>query len=536
MKAINLFTMKKIILLAGFLAASHFTQAQNLTTQKNWFTLDYAQDGIRGMSVEKAYQTLLKNRPSQKVLVAIIDSGVDILHEDLQGKIWVNSGEIPGNGKDDDKNGFIDDVHGWDFLGAADGRDIREEQLEITRMYAELLPVFGSNPSKKTIRKQKATYEAWKTWGAEIEAKKAESAEYLKMYQDLYNSYRLAVSQLTDLVPSPPTEASVRALDDSKLDRTQRQAKQYFLQMAGKGITQREFEEAIKHFESQTKYAYNPNHTIRKIVGDNPTKLEYGQYGNNEVVGPDASHGTHVAGIIGAVRGNGIGVDGVANQVSLMVLRCVPDGDERDKDVANAIRYAVDNGAQIINMSFGKKYSPQKKWVDDAVLYAQSKGVLLVAAAGNDNANTDTDTHYPTDLLLGGKTVANWISVGAQNHLEGSEMVAEFSNFGKQTVDVFAPGVAIYSTYPNSTYKEENGTSMAAPAVTGVAALLKSYFPMLKAEEIKDIILTSATRFPELKVSRPGSNVLIPFSDLSQTGGVVNAYEAVKLAIERTKP
>lgn len=529
--------MKKISFLSGFLALSLSLSAQQpLTTKPNWFTLDFEQDGVRGMSVEKAYQTLLKNRKAEKVIVAIIDSGVDINHPDLKEKIWTNPNEIPGNGKDDDKNGFIDDVHGWDFLGAADGRDIREEQLEITRMFAEQRAIFGGNPSKKVLKKQKEAYETWKAWEKEIEEKKNESAEYLKMYQELYNSYRLAVGQLASVVASPLTEASVRALDDSQLDRTQRQAKQYFLQMASKGITQNEFEEAIRHFESQVQYAYNPDHTIRSIVGDNPNKLEYGQYGNNEVTGPDASHGTHVAGIIGASRGNGIGIDGVADQVSLMILRCVPDGDERDKDVANSIRYAVDNGAQLINMSFGKKYSPQKKWVDEALEYAQSKGVLLIAAAGNDNANTDQETHYPTDLLLNNKKIANWISVGAQNYLEDSELVAEFSNYGKETVDVFAPGVAIYSTYPNGTYKEENGTSMAAPAVTGVAALLKSYFPTLTAGDIKEIILKSAIRFPQLKVSRPGSNVLIPFADLSQTGGVVNAYEAVKLAIERTKP
>lgn len=524
------------MLLAGFLAFALSSSAQQLATKPNWFTLDFEKDGVRGMSVEKAYQSLLKDRKSQKVVVAIIDSGVDIAHPDLKDKIWVNPNEIPGNGKDDDKNGFVDDIHGWDFLGAADGRDIREEQLEITRMYAEQRSIFGGTPSKKVLRKQKEAYETWKGWEKEIEEKKRESEEYLKMYQELYNSYRMAVSQLTNLVPSPVTEASVRALDDNQLDRTQRQAKQYYLQMASKGITQAEFEDAIRHFESQVKYAYNPDHSIRSVVGDHPNKLEYGQYGNNEVMGPDASHGTHVAGIIGASRGNGIGIDGVADQVSLMILRCVPDGDERDKDVANSIRYAVDNGAQIINMSFGKKFSPQKKWVDEALEYAQSKGVLMVAAAGNDNANTDQETHFPTNLLSNKSKVTNWISVGAQNYLEDTEMVAEFSNYGKETVDVFAPGVAVYSTYPNNTYKEENGTSMAAPAVTGVAALLKSYFPSLTAAEIKEIILATATRFPQLKVSRPGSNVLIPFADLSRTGGVVNAFEAVKMAIEKTKP
>src|SRR5918993_757712 len=312
------------------------------------------------------------------------------------------------------------------------------------------------------------------------------------------------------------------------------------LRLADAGITPAELEKAKEDVETKTKYGLNPAYDPRTIVGDdyaNPTER---RYGNGDVMGPDARHGTHVAGIIGAVRGTTGGVDGIAPNVKLMMIRTVPDGDERDKDIANAIRYAVDNGAQIINMSFGKGYSPEKAVVDEAVKYADSKGVLMVHAAGNDGENLAEKPSFPTPAYVGGGRPNNWIEVGASSWKPLDSLAAPFSNYGKAQVDVFAPGVDILSTVPGGGYERESGTSMAAPVVSGVAALLMSYYPTLSAADIKRILLESATRYAGQRVVRPGAEngEQVPFGSLSATGGVVNVYAAVKLAeqMSATKP
>ena len=510
--------------------------AQQLKTKSNWHNLDYTQDGVRGMSVERAYEELLKNRKSKTVVVAVIDSGIDILHEDLAEVIWKNPREIPNNGIDDDKNGFIDDIHGWDFIGSKDGRDINQEQLESTRLLVMYKKKFGENPSKRLIKKYKSEYTLLKSLDKEIKEKKDEAMKFLPMYQDLYNNFVNASLTLSQKLGTKDlTTELVEGMNDAEIDREVRQAKQFWLRLSSMGATEADLRDGVKYFEEQVNYAYNFDFSPREIIGDNPSKLEYGGYGNNEVIGPDAMHGTHVAGIIGAVRNNEKGINGVADNVQIMVIRCVPNGDERDKDVANAIRYAADNGASIINMSFGKRFSPEKSWVDEAVKYAESKGVLFIAAAGNDNTDIDKVVHYPTKKYADKGEASQWITVGALNFEEGAQMPAEFSNYGKQGVDVFAPGVAIYSTVPGSKYEEKQGTSMAAPAVTGVAALLKSYFPELTSKEIKSIILNSVTSLADVQVNKPGTNQTVDFGQLSITGGVVNAYNAVKMALQQSK-
>lgn len=285
-------------------------------------------------------------------------------------------------------------------------------------------------------------------------------------------------------------------------------------------------------FESKEKAPYNYR---AEIVQDNYYNFSDRFYGNNDVMGPGPMHGTHVSGIIGAQRNNNLGVDGVADLVKIMMLRVVPDGDEYDKDVALAIRYAVDNGAKVINMSFGKSYSPEKNWVDSAVRYAEQQDVLLVHASGNDAEDIDVSENYPSPWLEQWKTRAsNFITVGASSDIKLSNSIAaDFSNYGKETVDVFAPGVKIYSTIPGGNqYGNLKGTSMATPIVSGLAAMLRSYYPGLSAVEVKRII--------ELSVSRP--DAMIPcikpgikgdplsFSDLCKSGGIINAYNAVNIA------
>ncbi len=525
--------MKKILF--SILISSFFltTNAQELKTKANWYNLDFEKDGVRGMSVERAYTELLKDRKSKPVVVAIIDGGTDVNHEDLKDRLWTNTKEIAGNGKDDDKNGFIDDINGWDFLGGTDGTDVHHEQLEMTRLLKTLKDKFGEKPSKKMIRKNKADYELLQTLQKEFDEKRAESVQSAPFYRQLYNNYIESEKVLKEYLKTETlTKAAVTGIDESQADRKVRAAKKTIEKFYELGATGADIKEAAEHFESELQYNYNLDFDARKVVGDNQKKLEYGQYGNSEVTGPDAMHGSHVGGIVGANRGNNLGIMGVCNDVKLMVVRTVPDGDERDKDVANAIRYATDNGAEIINMSFGKKYSPEKKWVDEAVKYAQSKGVLLVAAAGNDNSDMDTDPQYPNDTYADGSVAENWISVGAMSWKPDADAVATFSNYGKKNVDVFAPGVDINSTVPGSKYEEKSGTSMASPATAGVAALLKSYFPNLTAAQIKTIILASSVKVPDFRVKKPGSEEIVKFEDLSVTGGIVNAYNAVKMALE----
>jgi subtilisin family serine protease len=527
----DLFNLMKKILFLSFVIFN--LNAQNLKTKFNWHNLDITEDGIRGMSTEKAYIELLKNRTSKTVIVGVIDSGIDIKHEDLKDNIWVNTKEIANNGIDDDNNGFIDDLNGWDFIGGADGKDINHEQLESVRLYKSLFEKYGDNPSKRDKKKNKADLALMKSLKEEIENKKSEATQYLPMYKGMLDKISKAEDILIQIIgKSPISKEDVQKIDDQNVDRSVRAAKQVWLNLHAMGATKADILDGVTHFEEELNYNLNNDFDARKVIGDDLRTLGYAKYGNNEVTGPDAMHGTHVAGIIGANRYNSLGVKGVADNVKIMTIRCVPNGDERDKDVANAIKYAVDNGAEIINMSFGKPYSPEKNWVDEAVKYAESKGVLLVSAAGNENEDIDQHVHYPTRILKSGTEVKNWITVGASNFEDGESLPADFSNYGKKGVDVFAPGVAIYSTVPGSKYEEKQGTSMASPAVAGVAALLKSYFPNLTAQQLKNIILESTVKRTGQQVNVPGEKIKKDFSELSVTGGIVNTYNAVKMAIQ----
>ena len=303
--------------------------------------------------------------------------------------------------------------------------------------------------------------------------------------------------------------------------------------MAKSGLTITELESYLAHFNGSLEYHYNPDYDARSIVGDDPSDFNDKYYGNNDVEGPDAMHGTHCSGIIGANRGNGIGNDGVADNILIMSIRTVPDGDERDKDVALAIRYAVDNGAQVVNMSFGKSFSPYKEEVIAAIRYAEENGVLLVHAAGNDSKDIGENDNFPSPKYPSmSEKFTNWIEVGASTRYK-KRLAASFSNYNEELVDIYAPGLEIYSTVPQSEYEISQGTSMAAPMVTGLAALLKSYFPKFTMFEIKDIILESAQDVSDNMTPLPGDKKEVPFKALCETGGIANAYNAVLLAEER---
>jgi len=524
----------------GFASHLEFYQEQNQDTTQipaDWFLRDPETDHLQGVSAERTYNTLLKGKSSRTVLVAVIDSGIDIEHEDLKDIIWTNTKEIAGNGIDDDKNGYVDDVHGWNFIGGKTG-NVSDDTYELTREYVRLKNKFENADEKKIGKKEKADYELWKKIKPEFEEASAKAKKQYNFYLTIYDNIAFGNDTLKHILGVSKLNQELLEKINSEDQKIQiaKGSVAIIFQQAGPDADVEailgELKNAVDHFKTQSEYGYNTAFDPRNIVGDNYSDLNQKGYGNNDVKGPDATHGTHVAGIIGANRKNDIGIKGIADNVKIMSVRAVPNGDERDKDIANAIRYAVDNGAQIINMSFGKAYSPNKEVVDKAVKYAESKHVLLIHAAGNDSKNDDVEKNFPNRYFLNGKEAKNWLEIGASAWGADSEFVAPFSNYGSKSVDLFAPGVEIYSTTPENTYKNESGTSMASPSTAGVAALVMSYFPELSYSQVKDILRQSTRKFDNLKVNKPGGRdgEQIEFNKLSNTGGLVNAYEAVKLA------
>lgn len=507
---------------------------------KNWFLLDPETDRVQGVSAERVYTTLLKGKPSRTVVVAVIDSGVDIFHEDLKDVIWVNKGEIPDNGIDDDKNGYVDDVYGWNFIGGKDG-NVNEDTYELTREYVRLKAKFENVEEKKVPKKSQADYAYYKDLKGKFEKRSQEANQMYTQYNTIYTNINFGNDTLKSILNIKKiTPSAIDTLKPSNpVVAFSKNAVSIIFQNFGPDADVDEVLEdlkgAVDYYRVQALFGYNTEFDSRTIVGDNYADLYEKSYGNNDVKGPDAEHGTHVAGIIAANRKNDLGIKGIADNVKIMVIRAVPNGDERDKDVANAIRYAVDNGANIINMSFGKSYSPQKEAVDKAVKYAESKGVLLVHAAGNDGDDIDVKKNFPSRYYNDGKEAKNWIEVGASSWGADENFVASFSNYGKKSVDLFSPGVEIYSTIPENGYKNNQGTSMASPAAAGVAAIIMSYFPDLSANQVKEILSQSTRKFDGLKVITPGGKEAVDFNKLSRSGGLVNAYEAVKLAMTMSK-
>ena len=522
-----------IVLLVG---GSSFSQNSKLDIPKNWHIQNQDSTGIYGISLDKAYGFInSKKIKSKQVVVAVIDSGIDTLHEDLKSVLWTNPKEIPYNGIDDDKNGYIDDVHGWNFLGGKDGRNVKKDSYEAARVYNKLKLKFEN----LTVDESKLS-----------ESEKIEWANFNKTKQRLVGDINPEeIAFIKKLMPVFLKGDSVITKDLGKkeynckdLDKyvttnaDAKKTKMFLLQLCkGNGTDDITNNQIIDEFDGQIRKSEAADHApeeYRKlIVQDDETNINDRNYGNNDLMAANPFHGTHCAGIIAAVRNNKIGMDGIADNVKIMMVRAVPDGDEHDKDIALAIRYAVDNGAQVISMSFGKEFSPEKQWVDEAVQYAEKMGVLLVHAAGNDGKNVDTTDNFPSPIYKAtNKKATNWITVGASGDPSNGGIAANFSNYGKKEVDIFAPGVQIYSTLPGGDkYGEASGTSMACPVVAGTAALIMSYYPTLSAQQIKYVIEKSANQINEV-VKQPGSDLTVPFNELSKSGGLLNAYSAIQLA------
>ena len=481
------------------------------TTRKNWHNLDIEIDSVPGTSVERAYNELLKGRKANKVIVAVIDAGIDINHEDIKDVIWVNKDEIPNNNVDDDGNGFIDDINGWNFLGES-----YNETLEMTRLIRDNLNENRRYDSaKKTIKSKlddrNKNIDFYNNLISQIE----NASEIIKTFleKDSFSD-----EDLENLI----TNDSI-ILDSKKMI-------QYYNSI---DVDVDYLKEGIEYFSDQINYHYNVNFNGREIVGDDIYDINDTNYGDSKVLHSKKSenHGTHVAGIIAGIRNNNIGNNGVNNNLEIMALRAVPNGDEYDKDIALAIRYAVDNGARIINMSFGKSYSSNPEWVIDAIKYADENDVLIVHAAGNDAEDLDVieNENYPNDQYLGKEEFSNnFITVGASTINYNKNLIANFSNYGADNVDIFAPGYNVYSLLPENDYESLSGTSMAAPAVSGVASLILSYFPKITAQKLKSIILESGIKV-DIKIDHDDKENIY-LDSISRTGKIVNAYNALILA------
>ena len=539
--------MKRLSIVFVFLCISVFSfKAFTQDIPKGWHLLDQIDDHYYGISLNKAYQFLKEhNRQSKQVIVAVLDSGVDTTHEDLKDNLWRNPKEIPGNGIDDDGNGYIDDVYGWNFLGGKDGRNVKKCSDERSRIYHHYKADF-LNKTIDTTRlsyDEKSHYTLWKKAASELNFSAEEQTEL--MYVDITAK---AIKKHDKILRKEleQEEYTVETLEkfepNSKIGREAKLG--YLTCMKILGIESEETNkstiEELDEYIDGKKAAFESKEQVpvdyrSQIVQDNYADFSDNHYGNNDVMGPNPMHGTHVTGIIGAKRNNGIGMDGVADNVLVMMVRVIPDGDEYDKDVALGIRYAVDNGAKLINMSFGKSFSPEKPWVDSAIRYAASKDVLILHASGNDGADNDIKDNFPSPYSQKyNNTVDNFLNIGASTDPKISKsLAADFSNYGKETVDLFAPGVKIFSTLPGkSKYGNLQGTSMSTPIVTGLAALLRSYYPELSAAQIKKILVESVM-IPDSTIEniKPGpEHTPVAFASLSKTGGIVNAYYAVSAA------
>jgi cell wall-associated protease len=527
-------------ILTGFLFISLNTFGQTLPPSqpdppKNWHALDLQADGYYGISLSQAYQFIsgLKSKP---VVVGVIDSGIDTLQKDLQGVLWVNPKEKPGNGKDDDHNGYIDDIHGWDFLGGPGGKADFSETEEEVREYNRLKGKYLSLTNGTAENKKEYAY--WMNVKTE--------------YDSTVTKARAEISQLSPIMNAMvETSGYIRHALNLKANQTFTKADVEHLQTTNDTLlevknlwviafsdevstsTNVKVIKELSEYMTKLNNSVNPDLEARKrVVGDDPNVLDHKPYGNSILKYSDASHGTEVAGLIGAIRNNGYGIDGVADNVRLMAIKAVPIGDEYDKDEISAIHYAVDNGAKIINMSFGKKISPHKEWVDEAFKYAAAHDVLLVLAAGNDNEDMDVKSDYPNDTFADGSATDadNVINVGASGLKPDENLAAAFSNYGQKNVDLFAPGVKITSTDSDAETITDDGTSFSAPIVTGIAALILEYYPELTARQVKQAIMESATPLKGTMVLRPGTKEKVDFTTLSKTGGIVNARKALEIA------
>lgn len=504
----------------------------------NWFTKG-PQEKVEGIDVERAYKNLKLSANAKSIVVAVIDGGFDLNHEDLKGRWWVNSKEAQGQpGVDDDQNGYIDDINGWNFLGSKDAQGrmlhVNEERLESTRELVRLkkLKAMLVATGQGLQKFDQAYYDKLEhevtgdRTVTRIQIKYTENA--IARVQELFNQLQAKLNISFDKLTLEAVEAFKATTE------TEQEAKEALIVEFNSSLAKsvERMQIRLKQLQVMLETSLNENFNPRaEVIKDNPDDFSSGNYGNNDVTGPDPLHGTHVAGIIAANRDNGLGIKGVSQYAKIMAIRAVPNGDEYDKDIYFAVKYAVDNGAKIINMSFGKRYSPHKTKLDEIFKYASNRGVLLVHAAGNYAHNNDKRDNYPNRFLASARSdaeIKNWIEVSASSRYSTSAIVANFSNYGKESVDLFAPGYEINSTAPNNSYMILSGTSMAAPVVTGLLSMLMAQNLNYTPEQIRLIALRNGRDKRSLPVVKPGMGELVTFGDLSRYGSIADSYKALE--------
>lgn len=524
---------------------------------QTWYQKDYQEDSIPGISLDKWYRLNKKKPKTKSIIVAVIDTQIDINHEDLQGKLWVNDKEIQNNGIDDDHNGYIDDMNGWCFIGTKSGGYVVWNKYECARIVKAWGPLFKDKTESQIDPKDLSNYNEYNRALKKLEEENKFYKNWLKSLDHHIAIYPLIKDTLKYFFPKE--DYTYKQLDslykkykiNDKRYRQRRDDNDKDLgalisyMMVSLEVNQNTLQDVIDQKTELDSIIYknlNVDYDERLLIGDNPTILEKG-YGNNNISNnkaghqPIQDHCTKMAGVITANRENNIGIKGIAQNVKIMPLSISPMGDENDKDITMAIHYSVDNGAKIINMSFSNQFASHKEWMIEAFKYAEEHDVLLVRSAGNAENDSDQILYYPNDITLENNKefCSNFIVVGSVTHKLDSTFVSDFSNYGKQNVDLFAPGDEIYSTSPKNKYEFDSGTSLSVPMVCGTAALIRSYYPNLTATQVKQIILDSGTSY-DLEVLVPGvKDKKVPFSELSKSGKVLNVYNAMKLAEKVSK-
>lgn len=502
---------------------------------KEWFEKDILIDSVPGISLNRAYDSLLNKKKGNQVIVAVIDTEIDTNHEDLKNQIWVNSDEIPNNGIDDDENGFIDDINGWNFIGNSKEENIFYSSLESVRVIQKYRVLFNHDSIDKESPDYKLYIEAKKHYETKLKIAQAD----LNYGNFLFEGYPKAKKAMKKIFPKEDYTTkqldSVYELNKNKNKTLARNA--YFISDVIKyNLSEEWINNYVKKAKEKINYTYNLDYYDKEKIDPFPEQITFNSYGNSLVNKniDEFYHGTLIAGLIAANRDNDIGINGVSNQVKIMPLAISSNGEEHDKDIALAIKYAVDNGAKVINMSFGKEFSLHKEWVFNAFKYAEMNNVIIVSSAGNSTYNlNELNNYFPIDNENNGEEVSdNFLLVGSISNKLDSSFLSYYSNYGNIDVDVFAPGQVIYTTLPNNKYRFDTGTSLASAITSGVAALLYSYYPNLKASEVKHILMDSGLEY-DIEVSTPTNEdkkKTTPFNQLSKSGKVVNAYNALIMA------
>lgn len=504
--------------------------------KKNWFLKDIQKDSLPGISLNLA-QRMVSNRKGETTVIAIIDTKINTDHNDISGYIWKNSNEIEGNKVDDDHNGYVDDIMGWNFIGNRDGDDLLYSKYEYTRILKKYDSIFR-NVDEDETKVDSTAFSEYKRAKLYYEKENQEVETNSIQYNFIYSNYKSGQKIIQDILGD---KKITLAIIDSLVELQPNLADKVMLvrNSIEFDIKENDMIDQLDFLQKSKKFYLNLSYDERSILGDNPEDLNNTNYGNPLVNTNTDSlyHGTLTAGVI-ARSLKAIGIDYPDSQIKILPISISSFGDENDKDLALAIKYAVDNGAKVINISSGKYFSMHRSWVMDAIKYAEEKNVLIINSAGNDNKNLDTGDffHFPYDENYN-QEINNFIKVGASGY-EKRSFIYTNSNYGKDVVDIFAPGSDIYTT---STRNEEgleyvSGTSFAAPLVSLTAGLIYSYYPEMKVTEIKQIILDSGVSYNipiEIQVNDKTEN--ITFSDLSKSGKVVNAYNAFLMAEELSK-